>query len=322
MTPMTQKEGQKPRNQVWVIVIFLIFGMGIGFWNPIAKFQKGQPETGSSADPPVIKGKSVSAKSSQIENGKLVYLSHCARCHGPDGDGRGPEVAGYTQDIPKPRNFHDAGWKWDARPETIEKVLKQGIPGSPMAAFGTTLGATDLKDLITFLTTLPPPEARIPNENGLRDYLTSLIKIDDWQWVNQPLGQDSKMTSTHLLESSNSTLTWKTLTKNNKDSLNIVQVWGITCAVCLEKMPEMPEMKLAMQKRGLGFFLLCADQPNVKMVKDFLKGQGIEIESLVDSNQSFQQATDLSLLPVTLLIDNHGRILARKTGMFPWKNHR
>ncbi|MDR3608065.1 MAG: c-type cytochrome [Oligoflexia bacterium] len=70
-----------------------------------------------------------------VSHGKELFSQNCVTCHGPEGLGNGVAAAGYN---PPPRNFHSqTGWINGRKPSNIFKTLKEGIPGSGMASFGT-----------------------------------------------------------------------------------------------------------------------------------------------------------------------------------------
>jgi mono/diheme cytochrome c family protein len=79
------------------------------------------------------------------ESGRRRFARTCTRCHGPGGEGYlGPSLR--------------KTW-WSLRPDLLVKsVLKQGVPGTPMAAWsqnaGGPLSAKDIEDLVSYLVAL------------------------------------------------------------------------------------------------------------------------------------------------------------------------
>lgn len=75
------------------------------------------------------------SKPELISHGKELYATNCSSCHGIEGKGDGPAASAL---VPPPRNFmQTAGWKNGRKVTMVFKTLKEGIPGSAMAAFGT-----------------------------------------------------------------------------------------------------------------------------------------------------------------------------------------
>lgn len=71
--------------------------------------------------------------------GAQLYATHCAACHGDNGDGAGP-AARFL--YPKPRDFGEAKFRIVSTTTNIpgdddlKRVLKNGMPGSAMVPFG------------------------------------------------------------------------------------------------------------------------------------------------------------------------------------------
>jgi len=61
---------------------------------------------------------------------KVLWDTHCARCHGPSGDGKGSD--GEALD-PAPRNFHRHAWQASAADEHIKKVILEGGAASGLS---------------------------------------------------------------------------------------------------------------------------------------------------------------------------------------------
>lgn len=55
--------------------------------------------------------------------GKQVFETRCAACHGMKGLGDGPASTGLD---PKPRNFSDASWQDSVDDAYLEKIIKYG----------------------------------------------------------------------------------------------------------------------------------------------------------------------------------------------------
>jgi len=62
------------------------------------------------------------------EAGRRVYVVHCARCHGQQGQGNGPEASGYK---PPPSDFSGMRPTYAA----AALAIAEGVPGSAMPAW-------------------------------------------------------------------------------------------------------------------------------------------------------------------------------------------
>jgi cytochrome c oxidase cbb3-type subunit 2 len=111
-----------------------------------------------------------------VHRGKVVYEPYCALCHGEEGDGKGH----YSEDtIPVPRDFRLGTFEWRSTPSgslptdaDLEKVLVNGLFGTSMPSFSTSLSHRQRLDVIAYVKTFSPrfatekPEApiTIPSE--------------------------------------------------------------------------------------------------------------------------------------------------------------
>ena len=89
--------------------------------------------------------------------GKALYQTHCLRCHGHLGDGKGPDAATLT--VP-PRNFHTP--ESTARNEyELRSIIIWGLVFSPMHSWGHRLTPQEIRDLISYIRQLAPYQPRI-----------------------------------------------------------------------------------------------------------------------------------------------------------------
>jgi mono/diheme cytochrome c family protein len=63
-------------------------------------------------------------------DGKTVFLTNCAGCHGELGDGRGPAAVAIKN--PKPRNFLGEALKYGDSKEQIFETITKGVPNTAM----------------------------------------------------------------------------------------------------------------------------------------------------------------------------------------------
>jgi mono/diheme cytochrome c family protein len=85
-----------------------------------------------------------------VTQGKTIYVGKggCVRCHGKEGDGRGPLAARLD---PSPRNFQDQGF-WIHRTEgEIFWLIKNGSPDTGIVGYGDQLTDNEIWALIQYL---------------------------------------------------------------------------------------------------------------------------------------------------------------------------
>ena len=93
-------------------------------------------------------------KTSEIEEGRQIFITNCSACHGVEGKGDGAAAAALD---PKPRNFTDAAYM-KARPKaTLLKVITEGgasVGLSPvMVAWNGTLSHEQIGAVLKYVLT-------------------------------------------------------------------------------------------------------------------------------------------------------------------------
>lgn len=91
--------------------------------------------------------------------GRALYEQHCARCHGVDGRGTGPDS---RRLFPKPRDLTLGVYKFRSTEsgtsptdDDLLRTISHGLPGSAMPAFGE-LSDTERQQLIAYMKRLSP----------------------------------------------------------------------------------------------------------------------------------------------------------------------
>jgi mono/diheme cytochrome c family protein len=86
--------------------------------------------------------------------GKNLFVSTCARCHGPEGNGGLPLFDGG----PSPRDFHDRAFHASHTDEQIKLTIVNG-KGIGMPPFGTTFTDSQLDALVAHVRTFDPEKS-------------------------------------------------------------------------------------------------------------------------------------------------------------------
>jgi len=87
----------------------------------------------------------------ELNRGMAIYQAHCLSCHGPLGNGQGPEAASLD---PKPTDFTNKTIMNALTPEKMEKAIVEGIPDTSMKGFGSILSPEDVRDVILYIRSL------------------------------------------------------------------------------------------------------------------------------------------------------------------------
>ena len=83
-------------------------------------------------------------------DGKAVYSSKCAVCHGADG------VAKEMWAKKGMKNLNDPAWQKAMTDEQLTKDITDGIPDKKMPAFKDKLSADEIKAVVAHIRTLAP----------------------------------------------------------------------------------------------------------------------------------------------------------------------
>ena len=106
----------------------------------------------------------VSATLGDPEAGKLIYEQRCAVCHGPQGQGDGPEAPFLS---PRPGSLVSAGTSVKSDADLLA-VIANGKPRTAMPAWKDLLTDEQRRDVLAYIRTLirfyKPPAQTPPNE--------------------------------------------------------------------------------------------------------------------------------------------------------------
>ena len=101
----------------------------------LVAFIQQQPRAADEEDSP---------DSAAVDKAQSLFIEHCASCHGPQGDGRGPAAAALA---PAPTNFHlEQPTRARAR-----DVLEHGVPGTAMPSWAGKLSDSDRELLSRYI---------------------------------------------------------------------------------------------------------------------------------------------------------------------------
>ncbi len=91
-----------------------------------------------------------------LARGAVLYQSQCAACHGAGGHGDGPVGLSLT---PRPIDFTHQQRADQRSALSLYEVITQGVEGTPMASFASTLSSDDRWALAYYVGTLAYPDA-------------------------------------------------------------------------------------------------------------------------------------------------------------------
>jgi high-affinity iron transporter len=94
------------------------------------------------------------AKTPDIAQGKALFESHCASCHGEHGAGDGPLASNL---VPAPSNFLEVSRMDQLSLFALYNTISLGVKGTSMAAYGQSLKEDDRWNLAAYIRSLTQP---------------------------------------------------------------------------------------------------------------------------------------------------------------------
>ncbi|MHC4380029.1 MAG: c-type cytochrome, partial [Planctomycetota bacterium] len=88
--------------------------------------------------------------------GEQTYRNLCAMCHGDSGDGNGIVVL----DRPA-RSFLEGGFSFGNTPEAVARTVANGIGGTPMPGFASSLSPEEIADVSAYVIGLGPEQIQV-----------------------------------------------------------------------------------------------------------------------------------------------------------------
>ena len=108
------------------------------------------------------RGERPGQENEQLDGARVLFEKNCASCHGANGDGQG------TTELDRPaRSFKDGGFSFGNTPEALFRTLSNGIPGTPMPGFSSSLSEEERRVLADYVVTLGPPFTPVKEEDTI-----------------------------------------------------------------------------------------------------------------------------------------------------------
>ncbi len=91
----------------------------------------------------------------------------------------------------------------------------------------------------------------------------------------------------------------------------VLNFWATWCPPCVREMPSLDRMKVALANDGIEVIAVSEDRKGVEHVQRYFDKLGLKhLDLLMDRDQALMRAANVSSLPTTLLIDEHGSEVA------------
>lgn len=100
----------------------------------------------------------VTATPASITEGKKLYDTQCATCHGESGKGDGKMAT--AMNPPKPSDLTDASWKHGSSDGEIFTLIRDGAKSTGMRGYGMRMKPDDMWNVVNYLRTLAQTTAK------------------------------------------------------------------------------------------------------------------------------------------------------------------
>jgi mono/diheme cytochrome c family protein len=98
----------------------------------------------------------VPASAASIRSGHTLYDKLCASCHGETGKGDGSMGEELN---PKPADLTDAEWKHGSTDGEIYALIRSGVKGTGMKAYGRKLTTHEVWDVVNYIRSIGPAKS-------------------------------------------------------------------------------------------------------------------------------------------------------------------
>jgi mono/diheme cytochrome c family protein/peroxiredoxin len=265
---------------------------GAAGWTLRALGSRRPTETGAAPAPPA-------APAERPTHGRLVFQVHCARCHGPEGHGDGPDASALR---PPPRDLTGAHWGTPATVESVRRTVRDGIPGTMMPALGAALSPGELDAVVAHVLAIAPDDAKQP--------LTPLLGAAGFTPA-------PALTAAPPLVATDREGKAVTLDRFRGEPVLIV-FWGTSCAACVKELPELERLAARYRDRGLRVLPVCADEVDPAAVREVAAERAPGLPAYSDPTGTAKLAYDVQALPSAAIVDRDGRLLGRSQGSMRW----
>ena len=111
---------------------------------------------------------------------------------------------------------------------------------------------------------------------------------------------------------------WTTYQEVKGENLTVIDFWATWCQPCLRSIPEINNLYINFQDRGVNFIGISIDGPrNQSKLKPYVKSLGITYKILRDVNSEVMADMNITVVPTLLILNKDGDILFLHEGYRP-----
>jgi thiol-disulfide isomerase/thioredoxin len=97
----------------------------------------------------------------------------------------------------------------------------------------------------------------------------------------------------------------------------LIDYWSTSCKPCIDDFPKLVELYEKYKKLGVNFISVTDESKKNKigLAKNILTRNKVTWRNYFDINREFHKKLNASGYPLQILVDNNGKIIARKIGV-------
>lgn len=272
----------------------LVAGVLIGRWLRDGMFASNL--SGQATSMGLTQSEPVCGDTPVVSRAEIIFGKYCAQCHGEHGYGDGEGLRPLT---PKPRDFRSTKWRFHKRRESIEAVIREGIPGTPMPASANLLSNGDISELAGYVLTLA--EAGSESPSGRRDETLTNAGFT-------PLIA-AKLPNLSILDVHNESQELSDVV----NGASIVHFWSTSCTHCIAAFPRIDQTAEQLREANISMISICTDQPDPTELASYATAHK-SIRFFVDDSGLAMHRFSTSVLPTMFLIDRDRIVIGKATG--------
>lgn len=227
-----------------------------------------------------------------ISRSQILYGQHCAKCHGEQGHGDGEGLQPLTI---RPRDFRSGQWRFAKNQNSIEQVIRDGIPGTPMPSAKSALSEEDISQLARLVLKLGTTDHQSQESERDNDIASS-------GFAPVIPGQIPKL---KLLDEVGRPIDLSNLGSGPA----VIHFWGTSCIHCLKELPTMNTFAKRLHAAGIRTVSICGDQGDPSEITEFGRDNP-DMHFYVDPTGLAMNRFSTSLLPTLYLVDKNHTVIA------------
>jgi mono/diheme cytochrome c family protein/peroxiredoxin len=242
----------------------------------------------------------------RVDRGEIVFLIHCAKCHGSEGHGDPDAIAVQR---PPPRDFALRPWRFEVTLDAIRETTLNGIPTTAMPAHREALSPSDLEAVVAHTYRLATAGSVVESSDSPLD--AALMKAGFSPEPTPRVAPDLALVDADGNRRS---------LEDDRGRIVVLHFWGMTCEHCLTGMPKLQQMADRWHDQGLTVLNISADADSASAARDLVRRVSPATHVWIDATGLANAQFEVQVFPTIWLVDRSGRLIGCARGMRNWQS--